>query len=130
VRLALVGVVVVPLALAGCSRSERDDAAARAPAADTTAAAAPASGPAGPALEEGNAAYRARRWDVALARYRAAAQASPRSAAPYFGILMAARKLGNAPLADSARAAILSRVDTAAGRRDTAGRARGPARLQ
>jgi len=61
------------------------------------------------ALDSGNAEYRAGRYDAALAAYRTASKAAPDNAAPYFGIYMVAKKLGNVPLADSATAAIASR---------------------
>jgi len=54
------------------------------------------------ALDKGNAEYRAGRFDAALAAYRDAAKAAPGNSAPYFGIFMAAKKLNNASLADSA----------------------------
>jgi hypothetical protein len=58
------------------------------------------------ALSAGNDAYRAGRFDDALAEYNKAAVAAPTSAAPYYGVLMAAQKVGNKPLADSASAMI------------------------
>lgn len=54
------------------------------------------------ALTRGNEAMRAKKYDDALREYRAAAAASPHNAAPYFGIQMAARAMGNTALADSA----------------------------
>lgn len=54
------------------------------------------------ALDSGNAAYRAGQYDKALASYREAAKTAPDNSAPYFGIYMAAGKLGNKALADSA----------------------------
>jgi hypothetical protein len=66
------------------------------------------------ALDRGNAEYRAGRYESALAHYRAAAAAASASAAPWFGLFMAAKKLGNEALADSARAEMAKRVDTAA----------------
>jgi hypothetical protein len=44
-----------------------------------------------------------------MAAYRAAVKAAPDNAAPYFGIYMTAKKLGNSSLADSATAAIAAR---------------------
>lgn len=54
------------------------------------------------ALEAGNAAYREKKLDVALAKYQEAAAASPTHAAPWFGIFMAANEMKNSALADSA----------------------------
>ena len=58
------------------------------------------------ALDSGNAAYRAGQYEKALDSYRTAAKGAPDNAAPYFGIYMAAGKLGNKALADSATAFI------------------------
>ncbi|HYD54705.1 MAG TPA: hypothetical protein VEA99_18875 [Gemmatimonadaceae bacterium] len=65
------------------------------------------------ALDKGNVEFRAGRFEASLALYREAAAAAPQSAAPYFGIYMAARKLGNAALADSAQQEIGKRSGTA-----------------
>ena len=54
------------------------------------------------ALDRGNAAFRRHDYPAALRDYRAAAEATPASAAPYFGVYMVARKVGNPALADSA----------------------------
>ena len=61
------------------------------------------------ALDEGNTAFKAGKYDVALSRYRVAAGHAPRSTAPWFGIYMAAKAMGNATLADSAMAVIRRR---------------------
>jgi hypothetical protein len=63
------------------------------------------------ALDKGNAEFRARKFEAALVEYRAAAKAAPTSSAPYFGIYMAAQKLNNTALADSASKAIAARPD-------------------
>jgi hypothetical protein len=62
------------------------------------------------ALDRGNAEFRAGRYEVALTHYRSAVAASPGAAAPYFGMYMAAKKLGNAALADSAQAEVARRM--------------------
>lgn len=61
------------------------------------------------ALDKGNQEFRAGNYQVALASYREAANAAPSEAAPYFGVLMVAQKLGNKALADSASRAIAAR---------------------
>lgn len=61
------------------------------------------------ALDKGNQEFRAGKYDAALAAYREAANAAPTEAAPYFGVLMVAQKLGNKALADSASKAIAAR---------------------
>lgn len=78
------------------------------------------------ALDRGNTEFRAGRFDAALAAYRDAAKADTASAAPHFGILMAAGKLGDSTLARSARAEIARRVDTAAVPGDSAMQAAHP----
>lgn len=54
------------------------------------------------ALVAGNAAYRAKQMDKAMAHYREAAAAAPDHAAPWFGLYMVANEMKNAALADSA----------------------------
>jgi uncharacterized protein HemY len=61
------------------------------------------------ALDSGNVAYRAGKYAEALKSYRSAADQAPLNAAPFFGIYMAADKLGNKTLADSAAAEIRKR---------------------
>ena len=81
----------------------KDDAAPRVPLGAAGATTAATAGPMHAALERGNAAFRARDYEGALRAYReAAAAATPDNAAPYYGIQMAARAMGNTALADSA----------------------------
>ncbi|HEU4988749.1 MAG: hypothetical protein KGL93_09605 [Gemmatimonadota bacterium] len=54
------------------------------------------------ALDSGNAQYKAGKYDAALTSYRKASTLAPLNAAPFFGIYMAAEKLGMKALADSA----------------------------
>lgn len=56
------------------------------------------------ALDSGNTLYRAGKYTEALKAYQSASAQSPLNAAPFFGIYMAAGKLGQKPLADSALA--------------------------
>ncbi|HVX38217.1 MAG TPA: hypothetical protein VHB25_01495 [Gemmatimonadaceae bacterium] len=72
------------------------------------------------ALDSGNSAYRAGQYEKALASYRSAAKSAPDNAAPYFGIYMAAGKLNNKALADSATAAINARSGGQPGLSDSA----------
>ncbi|MGH7668130.1 MAG: hypothetical protein ACRENQ_01450 [Gemmatimonadaceae bacterium] len=58
------------------------------------------------ALDSGNAQYRANNYAAALKSYRQSSDLAPLNAAPFFGIYMAAEKLGNKALADSATAQI------------------------
>jgi len=57
-------------------------------------------------LNAGNDAYRAKQFDIAIAKYREAATAAPKHAAPWFGIFMAASATNNSLLADSASARV------------------------
>lgn len=72
------------------------------------------------ALDSGNVAFRAKQYDVALTYYRAAVDAAPGSAAPFFGIYMAARATGNAALADSAMKQVKAHSPANAGMTDSA----------
>jgi hypothetical protein len=54
------------------------------------------------ALDSGNAQLRAKRYDAALASYRLAVTEAPGHVAPEFGVYMAAKRMGNTALADSA----------------------------
>jgi hypothetical protein len=58
------------------------------------------------ALDSGNMAFKAKRYDIALAMYREAASKAPGHPAPLYGIYMAADKQGNKALADSAMAQV------------------------
>lgn len=104
--------VCAAFALAACSRqaSQPKIPLGQAPAAP---AAHQASDPLPPnargPLDKGNQEFRAGNYQAALASYREAAQAAPGEAAPYFGVLMVAQKLGNKALADSASRAIAAR---------------------
>ena len=53
-------------------------------------------------LDSGNAAYRSRNYERALAHYRAAVQIDDEHAAGWFGIYMSQTKLGRVAAADSA----------------------------
>lgn len=100
------------IALAACSRQASQPkiplGQAQQPAAKEQAA-DPLPPAARGALDQGNQSFRAGKYEEALAAYRAAAKAAPGDAAPYFGVLMAAQKLGNKALADSASRAIAAR---------------------
>ena len=61
-------------------------------------------------LDAGNAAFRAGRDEEALGHYRAATRQAPGDAAPWYGVHMAAQRLGRRALADSAMAAIRART--------------------
>lgn len=74
------------------------------------------------ALDSGNALFRKTDYAAALVQYRLAAKESPETAAPFFGIYMAALKLKDRALADSAFAAMRERdVTRSLSRDDTAG---------
>jgi tetratricopeptide (TPR) repeat protein len=67
------------------------------------------------ALDSGNALFRAKDYKGALAKYRAAAKLSPANGAPFYGIYMAADKLGDKALADSAMKEFSRRTEDAGG---------------
>lgn len=57
------------------------------------------------ALDNGNQLFRAKQYTLALEQYRLAVKYAPDHGAPYYGVYMAADKLGDKKLADSAMAA-------------------------
>ena len=61
------------------------------------------------ALDSGNVLLRAKQDREALAQYRIAAAKAPDHAAPWFGIGMAAKRLGDSALVDSAKKVITAR---------------------
>jgi Flp pilus assembly protein TadD len=94
--------LVATVAVGACSRA---DTAPKTPLGQATPAAAVESSlppAARSALDRGNAEYRAGRYESALGAYREASRAAPGDASPFFGIYMAAQKLGKQGLADSA----------------------------
>jgi hypothetical protein len=64
------------------------------------------------ALDSGNAQYKAGKYAEALKSYRQSSSLAPLNAAPFFGIYMAAEKLGMKALADSASTEIKKREST------------------
>jgi hypothetical protein len=66
------------------------------------------------ALDSGNARFKAKDYEGALAKYLAAANLAPANAAPFYGIYMAAEKLGRKSLADSAMKAFNARASDGA----------------
>ncbi len=62
------------------------------------------------ALDSGNALYKVGNYEAALAQYGLATELAPANAAPYYGVYMAADKLGRKRLADSAMAAFNARA--------------------
>lgn len=62
------------------------------------------------ALDSGNARFREKKYDAALASYRKAADAAPTSPAPWYGVYMAAQALGDQKLADSAMKQVQTRT--------------------
>ena len=61
-----------------------------------------ARGPEGIQLDSGNAAFRARNYELARKHFRAAVELKPDFAAGWFGVYMAEDRLGNKAAADSA----------------------------
>lgn len=107
--------VLAILAIGGtaCSRAQNQPKVPLGQAGATAPATSPRdalSDAAKAALDQGNLEYRAGRYEQALAAYRNAVKAAPDNSAPYFGIYMAAKKLGKTTLADSASGEIASRT--------------------
>ena len=61
-------------------------------------------------LDSGNVAFRAKKYDAALAFYSKASSATPQHAAPWFGTYMVAKAIGNTQLADSALRMVKARA--------------------
>ena len=112
----VVVLLVVEIVTVGTGRPGGAPAAVTVPAAPSAAPAVPAAPPlsaeARAALDSGNVAYRAGRYRDALALYRKVAADAPGDAAPYFGIYMAATKLGDHAVADSALTVIRQNTTT------------------
>lgn len=114
-RVRVCAALIPALGLLAAACNSSPDSAPRVPLSATmplssTAAAPNASQPAPPplpplaraALDSGNAQLRAKRYDAALASYRAAVKEAPGHIAPEFGVYMVAKRQGNNLLADSA----------------------------
>ena len=86
------------LAATGCSRDEGGERVPLGASTSSTTLSAQSRA----ALDEGNAEFRAGRYEQALDAYRRAAAESPQDVAPLWGVQMAARALGDSALADSA----------------------------
>lgn len=102
---------IVPLLLfaaAGCTTKEmpKSELGAKAAADSIALELSPASKS---LLDSGNVLFRKKAYAAALIQYEAAAKASPRHAAPLFGVYMVARATSNTALADSAMAGIRAR---------------------
>ncbi|HEX5727732.1 MAG TPA: tetratricopeptide repeat protein [Longimicrobiaceae bacterium] len=96
--------LLVLLLLAACGRSEPPRRTLGAHAEEAEA------GRLAPAVQaqvdSGNLAYRAGDYAAAMRHYREAVRRAPDQAVPWFGVAMAAEKLGDRAAADSARARV------------------------
>jgi hypothetical protein len=111
-----IGLLALPALLAVGACKQQAQGAAKTPLAAMSAGSTGTANPhstmspeARAALDSGNAQYRAGKYDAALKSYRQSSDLAPLNAAPFFGIYMAAEKLGNKALADSASAEIKRR---------------------
>ena len=95
-RLALVGVLL----LAACKPSDQETGSINKE--DVRAARAKLAGEVVMHVDSGNAAFKTKDYQRALGHYRAATRLDDDAAAPWFGIYMVQRALGNGPAADSA----------------------------
>jgi tetratricopeptide (TPR) repeat protein len=109
--------VLLLLGVAACARSSSDRAAAASapgglpPGHPSIGSTALVLAPAAQALlDSGNVLFRAGKHAEALALYRAAASSAPAHAAPWYGVSMAARALGDSALADSAMMLVRART--------------------
>ncbi|HSM36003.1 MAG TPA: hypothetical protein VK837_06330 [Longimicrobiales bacterium] len=98
-RLAMLGLLVASLAPA-CRPDDQPARSIDPDAAERTRAELPAE--LVEHLDSGNAAYRARDFEEARDRYRAAVAMDSTSTAAWFGVFMAERALGNAEAAEEA----------------------------
>ena len=115
-----IGIIIAALTVAACQSKEPPKHPLGAQAGQITvdtSAAARANNPhamlppkAKAALDSGNTLYRAGNYEAALAQYGLATELAPANAAPYYGVYMAADKLGKKRLADSAMAAFSARA--------------------
>jgi hypothetical protein len=115
--------LVAASAVIACSRTNdlpKTPLGQAAAAADTTAGERSLQPAARTALDRGNEQFRAKKYDAALESYREAARNASGDAAPYFGIFMAAQKLGKTSLADSASMLIQVLSGTGGGLSDSA----------
>jgi tetratricopeptide (TPR) repeat protein len=100
---ALLAVLATAVAVGGCERPD-DQRTGAIRDADVRAARAQLEPAAAAALDSGNAAYRERDYQRALAHYTAAVEMHPELAAGWFGIYMAQLALGNPEAAEAAMA--------------------------
>lgn len=89
--------------LAACGKAPEPPKTPLAMAPDAPAGVPDLSAAARASLDSGNALLRGGDATGALVRYRAAAAAAPGNATPWYGVMMAAQRLQDASLADSAR---------------------------
>lgn len=99
-------ILVLVLALVGCSSKSEPPKVPLGQIADSTRAREQAHALLGPAakaaLDSGNVLFRKKAYSDALAQYREAAELAPQHSAPLFGIYMVARATNNKAMADSA----------------------------
>jgi hypothetical protein len=107
-------VLAVAIVYTAAACAAAPDSKASVPVSDATRRAVASAGSAAPrvqsplppraraALDSGNAQLRSRRYDAALASYRVAVAEAPGHVAPEFGVYLAAKRMGNTALADSA----------------------------
>jgi hypothetical protein len=110
IRLAAVPTLLIAAACSQAKTEAKTPLAQMATGADSTANPHTTMSPdARAALDSGNAQYKAGRFADALKSYRKSSDMAPLNAAPFFGIYMAAEKLGMKALADSASIEIKKR---------------------
>ncbi len=108
-RSTLITVLTVAIAATACGGKQDTPKVDLAGKAAADSAALVLSSAAKAALDSGNALFRGRKYDLALAQYQVAAKEAPAHAAPLFGIYMIGRATNNKAMADSAMAGIRAR---------------------
>jgi hypothetical protein len=100
----------VACTLSACSAENVPPNTAKQPLATPAAASGPVLPSAAAShLDSGNVAFRGKAYDDALRHYRAAADAAPEHAAPWYGVFMVGEATKNKSLADSATAMVAQR---------------------
>lgn len=114
---------VLAMLLLGCGPGDNDRVPFGQSAGNAGQTAPRITGEAKIALDSGNALFRAKAYDLALAQYRRSAQLVPTDVTPLFGVLMVAEATDNPKLADSVRTVMRSLNPAAADTSTAAGHA-------
>jgi Flp pilus assembly protein TadD len=103
-KIRITALIAVGLLAAGCNDGSQSEA--RMTIGDSDPGASRLAAEVREPIDNGNAAYRAKDYEAALAHYRLAAERAPEEPTTWFGVAMAAEALGEQAVADSARVRI------------------------